>query len=490
MQPQQHAEPREGLGLRDYQLDLLARVRQSLRTDQRVICQAPTGAGKTALAVYMMGRAAERGMRSMFLVHRRELIEQTSRALWEQRLAHGLIVSGKGGSKLPSRVASVQTLVRRLDRYDEPDLIIIDEAHRAAAATYQRILDAYPRAKVVGLTATPERTDGRGLDHLFSDIQCGPPLGWLIEQGWLSDYTAYAPSNIDLSGTHTRAGDYVRDELEAAVDKPSITGDAVDHYRRVAMGRRAIAFCVSRKHAEHVAAQFTAEGIAAECVTGLTPDAQRRGALARFREGKTLILVGVDLFIEGLDVPAAEAAILLRPTQSLIVHMQALGRVLRTAPGKERAIILDHVGNLTRPGLGLPDQPREWTLEGRGPRKRKSDDESDIQVRQCPECFHVHKPAAVCPGCGHVYEANGREIEQRDGELVELDQAAIRRERKRAQGKARTVDDLIRLGVERGMKDPGGWAAHVSAARQGRKATTEEKSEARKSARGLKEAAL
>ncbi len=465
--------------LRDYQWELLARTRAALREHQRVICQAPTGSGKTALAVYMMRRASEAGRRTLFVVHRHELLQQTSEALWQQQVPHGLVAANRRHSPLLAQVASVQTLVRRLERYDAPDLIVIDEAHRAAAATYRRVLEAYPRAHVVGLTATPERTDGTGLDDLFGAIVEGPSIRWLIDQGWLADYRAYAPGSANLEGVHSRAGDYVRGEAEAAIDKPAITGDAVSHYRRIALGKRAIVFAVSRRHARHIADRFVADGIAAEAVTGDTDDATRRKALERFREGTTWVLVGVDLFIEGLDVPSAEVAILLRPTQSTIVHMQSLGRVMRADAGKDHAIILDHVGNLWR--HGLPDDEREWSLAGR--KAKSSGDDEAPAIRQCPQCYHVHRPAATCPACGFVYETQPREVEERDGELVELDAEAIKRERKRAQAKARTLEDLVSLGVERGMKDPGGWAAHVLAAREGRKATHDEKNNGRRLAR-------
>lgn len=464
------------LKLRDYQLDLMSRVRDMLRRHRAVICQSATGSGKTALAVYMMARAQERGLRSMFCVHRRELIDQTSHALWNQTLQHGLIMPGRSKSPMLAQVASIQTLVRRLDQYPAPDLIVIDEAHRAAAPTYQRIMAAWPGARVVGLTATPRRTDGRGLREAgFTSIVCGPPTSWLIEEGWLSDYVVYAPGQpaVDLSGVHTSMGDYVRDELAAAVDKPTITGDAIREYQRHAAGRRAIVFCVSRKHSRHVCEQFRASGISAEHVDGDTPDADRRDRLDRFRRGETLVLCGVDLFIEGLDIPQVEASILLRPTKSLIVHLQSIGRVLRPSDGKDRAIILDHVANTLRPELGLPDDPRDWTLDGRTSRRKKSESEVGLSVRQCPRCFAVHRLAAACPHCGHVYEG-GREIEQRDGELVEISRARVVRERKREQGRARTIEDLAALGVRRGMRKPAAWAAITAAAREQRKPTPDE----------------
>lgn len=460
--------------LRDYQLDLMDRVRRALTTERRVICQSPTGSGKTALAVYMMARAEERGIGSMFCVHRGELIRQTSQALWDQGLKHGQIVPGRVRSKLPAQVASVQTLVRRLGQYPAPGLIVIDEAHRSAAPTYRRILAAYPDARVVGLTATPQRTDGRGLDDLFGDLVCGPPVSWLIGEGYLSDYVVFAPGSpaVDLSGVHSLGGDYVRDELAAALDRPSITGDAIREYQRHASGKRGIVFCVSRAHSRHVCEQFRAAGIASEHVDGETPEAERQGALERFRLGQTLVLCGVDLFVEGLDIPAVECSILLRPTQSIIVHLQSIGRVLRPHPGKTRAIILDHVGNCLR--HGLPDDDRVWTLRGREKRQRRKPDEKSLTVRQCPACFAVHRMANTCPQCGHVHQVRVREIEQRDGDLVEIDRAAVKRESRREQGRARTVEDLAALGVRRGMRKPAAWAAITAAAREGRKPTADE----------------
>lgn len=450
--------------LRPYQQQLIAELRGALRRHRRVICQLPTGGGKTALAVHMMGTAAARGRVCWFVVHRQELIDQTSAALWAQGLEHGLIVAGGHShlARLPIQVASVQTLVRRLDRLAPPDLIVVDEAHRSVSASYSRILATYPEAHVVGLTATPRRTDGQPLGALYGEIVSGPSMRWLIDEGFLSDYSVYAPQTADLSGVHSRGGDYARDEAAAVMDRPTITGDAVAHYQRLAAGRRAIAFFVSRDHAAHGCAAFNAAGVPAECVTGASSDADRRGGMERFRAGETLIMCSVDLAIEGLNVVEAECAIMLRPTQSLIVWLQACGRVLRPSPNGAPAIILDHVGNALR--HGLPDEEREWSLDGQP--KRQSDDEPECPVRQCPACFAVHRPKPACPACGHVYLVVGREVEQVAGDLVELDVEALRQQRRAAQAKARSLEDLVRVGIERGMKSPEGWAAHVAAARR------------------------
>jgi superfamily II DNA or RNA helicase len=382
-------------------------------------------------------------------------------------------------------VASVQTLVRRLDKVDAPDLIVIDEAHRAAASTYQRIVahvrERNPRVKVVGLTASPQRTDGKGLSDLFDTLVYGPSVRWLIDAGYLADYELLAPpSEADVSAVKTRAGDYAKDELEAAVDKPAIIGDAVSHYLRLARGKRCAVFCVSRKHSRHVCEQYLAAGVPAEHVDGETPSAERKAIVARFMAGETLVLCSVELFIEGFDCPGIEVVQMLRPTQSVVVYLQAIGRALRPAPGKAKALILDHVKNWER--HGLPDDDREWSLEGRPKGKRKAGEQVPaLSIMQCPApCFAIFKrEAGVCPKCGRAVEGGRRELETVDGELEAIDTAALRRERKREQGGARTLEDLVRLGVRRGLKKPSEWAAITQAARAGRKPRPDEFQQAR-----------
>lgn len=464
--------------LRDYQLRAIDDTREALRRHDSVLLTSPTGSGKTALTVSMMGTAAKRGRSSMFLVHRQELLDQTSRSLWEQKLEHGMIASGRAMSRLPIQVASVQTLVRRLDKVAPPDLVVIDEAHRAAASTYQRIVAELrarnPKLKVVGLTASPQRTDGKGLHNLFDELVYGPDVRWLIDNGYLADYKLLAPpSQADVANVKTRAGDYAKDELEAAVDKPAIIGDAVDHYRKFARGKRCAVFCVSRKHSRHVCEQYLAAGIPAEHVDGDTPGAERKAIVARFVAGETMVLCSVELFVEGFDCPGIEVVQLLRPTQSVVVYLQAIGRALRPAPGKRHALILDHVNNWER--HGLPDDEREWSLQGRPKGKRKaSDDEPALSTVQCPApCFAIfRRELGACPQCGRPADAGGRrELEVVDGELEAVDVKNLRKERKREQGRARTLEDLVALGLRRGLKKPAEWAAITLCARRGEKPT-------------------
>jgi len=468
--------------LRPYQEDLINKTRQALRRNKRVLMQAPTGAGKTAITVYMMSKAAEAGKTSVMAVHQNELLTQTSKALWAGRLEHGMIASGRTRSYMAAQVASVQTWVRRMDQYSEPDLIIIDECHRSAASTYQKILEEYPNAMVIGLTATPSRTDGKGLDGTYQELVQGPTIRQLIDAGYLCDYEIFAPpSSLDLSEVKTKMGDYDKKQLEHEVDKPTITGDAVATYKKHANGKRAAVMCVSIRHAEHVMESYNAAGVPAEMLEGKMTNKEREAVIDRFRSGETLIVTAVQLLIEGLDLPAIEVIQWLRPTQSLIVYLQGNGRGFRVSEGKEKLTILDQVGNWKR--HGLPDDDREWTLEGRKKgKKRKPDDEADVSIQQCKHCFHIFRPGvAVCPSCGMPVEVRQKaEIEVVDGELERIDVTALRKQAKQEQGAARDLVDLVKLGQRRGMKNAAIWAAHVHASRAGRKATAEDFAQAKR----------
>lgn len=474
------------LTLRGYQEKMIQDTREAMRSHSAVLLQAPTGAGKTALTVFMMSRAAEQGKRAIFLVHQNELLTQTSRALWKQKLEHGMIASGKTLSQLPVQVASVQTLVNRMHLIKAPDLIIIDESHRAAASTYRKVLDYWPQARVIGLTATPQRTDGKGLADMFEVIVNGPSVRWLIDEGYLADYEIYAPKLVaDMSGIKTSMGDYNKADVEKLMDKPTITGDAVRHYQKLASGKRCVVMCATIKHADHVCEQYKAAGIPAAQIDGSMTNLEREKVLADFGAGKLLVICNVQLLIEGVDIPAIEVVQWLRPTQSLIVFMQGIGRGLRPAPGKEKLLILDHVGNVER--HGMPCEDREWSLEGRKGRKRKGEQEPDVNIQQCKHCYAVFRPGVeVCPQCGKpVEKKEARKIEEVDGELIKLDIEAARKAAKREQGQAKELSDLVALGLRRGMKKASQWACIVWAQRQGRKPTAAEFNHAREIMRGM-----
>lgn len=458
--------------LRDYQEKHVRATRAAMRRARRIIMQAPTGAGKSVMISYMIARAAERGLSAWLICHRQELLDQLSGTLWQAGVNHGVIMSGRTPTRHPIQIASIQTLVRRLGKLRPPDMLAIDECHHATATSYLKTIAACPKAFVIGLTATPSRTDGRGLGDVFEEIVDGPSVGELIERGFLSKYRVIAPREaMDVSSVHIRGGDFARGELSVAMDKRAIIGDAVEHYKKYVAPKSCLVYCVSRMHAQHVTEGYRDAGIDARYVAGDTEKSERVRIIRGFKAGRIPVIVSVDLFGEGLDCPGLTAVQLLRPTQSLGLHLQQIGRALRVEPGKDCAIILDHVGNTWR--HGLPDDEREWSLEGRKKQKKKAADDAGPNIRHCEKCFAVFRAAPTCPVCGHEIEVKGREVEEVDGELLEVDpeehrqrrqQTAAQRRRK-AQERAATagrdgvdlLEQLTVLAVERDYKP--GWAA-------------------------------
>jgi superfamily II DNA or RNA helicase len=423
--------------------------------------------GKTICFAAITAGAVDRGRRVLILVHRRELIRQASAKLVHAGVTHGIIAAGFEPSDHPVQVASVQTLARRLERQTwQPDLIVVDEAHHAVAGTWGSVLSHWPEAYRLGVTATPVRRDGRGLGAMFDRLVLGPSVQDLTAEGYLTRTQIYAPQiGFQEANVRIRSGDYAPEDAAQQLDKPTITGDAIEHFQRLGRGCTAIAFCCTTKHAEHVADQFRASGIPAQVVLGTTPAEEREQLIADLGTGALQVLVSVDVISEGTDVPSVGAAILLRPTQSEGLYLQQVGRVLRPAPGKTHALILDHVGNVHR--HGFPDDHREWSLDDARRRTSKGGPPAPA-VRTCESCFAAFKPQPVCPVCGTPSKLSPREIKQRDGELEELARAAVQQARardRRQQAQARTVPELIRIGQARGMKNPIAWAKHVAYAR-------------------------
>lgn len=450
--------------LRAYQERVLTESREAYRERNRaVLLCMPTGAGKTVTASTVVHGAAAKHNRVWWLCHRRELVSQASQTFHNLGIPHGTVQAGFVSDPLALvQVASIQTIARRMDALPDPDLIVFDETHHIGAASWDAIFHRFPRARVLGLTATPWRLDGQGLGRWYSRMILGPTTSELIDEGALSRFRLFAPASPDLSDVGTTAGDYQRGALAKAMDKPQIVGDAIQHYQALCAGKRAVAFAAGVENSRNIAAQFNAAGIPAEHVDGAMHPDMRDAAVERFRRGETLVLSNADLFGEGFDVPAIEAAILLRPTKSLSLHLQQVGRALRPAPGKDHAVILDHAGNSLI--HGLPDDVRDWSLDDREKRKRSAP--SEVPVRQCGECFYVYRPAPKCPQCGHVPPVTVREIEQVEGTLQEVQ--AVKAKARSEVGKARTLEDLQRIGRERGYKP--GWAMAMHRARAGRQA--------------------
>lgn len=455
--------------LRPYQTQAIEQMRALMRKGcKSILYQGSTGSGKTCLTAHMLHTAAGKGMRSLFVVHRRELIKQSAEAFDKEGLKYGVISSGFNENvRELVQLGSIQTLVKRFRRIGAPKLIVWDECHHLAARSWTSLFKYFPDSFQIGLSATPARLDGQGLGTFFKEIIQGPSVQTLISQGYLSPYKLYAPMRVSTEGVHTKMGDYVKSELQGVMDRPSITGDAVQHYRKYADGKRALVFCVSIQHSQHVAAQFQAAGYLAQHVDGETPTEERDETMDKFKKGSIQILTSVEIFGEGVDVPALECVILLRPTQSLGLYLQQVGRSLRPAPGKREATILDAVGNCER--HGLPDEDREWSIEGTQ-RPSPKEQGSNIHVRICPSCFGaMGSTLPTCKFCGFTFEVTPREVREKEGELTEVDREALARDRRRDQGQAESLEALYRLGVARKYRYPRRWAWYVFKSRQAKK---------------------
>lgn len=425
----------------------------------------------TALVGHMLGNTTRKGYRAWFINHRREIIKQSVITLTQAAgLNVGIVAAGFPGNRHESiQVCSIQTLLRRKHLFPTPDLIIWDEAHHLAAGSWAAIHADFPHAVHIGLTATPERLDGAGLGSWFDDLITGPSVAKLIEDGWLAPYRYFGPEGADLSAVHTVAGDYNKRELADVMQGSTVVGDALAHYQKYAMGRRAVVFMWSIESSQKIADRFNAAGIPAAHLDGDTDDFARDTIIENFRQGRIKILSNVEIVSEGFDLPAMEAAFLLRPTRSLSLYLQQIGRCLRPAPGKTEALIFDHAGHLK--SFGLPDDEHQWSLEGHTKHSTKS---RGAPVRQCPRCYvWLNAAVAKCKWCGFAFEIQAREIDQIDGELKELNIEEQRRIRKREQADAQSLEDLIRVGYARGYRAPERWAEHVWKARLAKQASDE-----------------
>ena len=454
------------------QAAIVNRVRYSMRTHKAVLMQSVTGSGKTLMAVYMMQSAIAKGKRAMFVVPRRALLAQTAKDLSKYGIEYGVIASGNAPNPFAKiQLATSGSLVNRLDRVTVPDLVFFDETHYGATQL-GKIIDFY-RAQgsyVIGLSATPWKTNGQGLDVWYDDMVEGPQIKWMIENKRLSRFRLFAPDVPDLSGLSSER--QIDEKMRA--DKVLI-GNAARHYKSHAMGKINIAFCTSIAHAEITAGIFKDNGIPAAHISSKMDDIEIQRRVKALARREILTLTSCDLMSFGFDLSSAagmdvtvESMSDLRPTDSLALQMQKWGRVLRMK--SEPAMIFDHAGNTGQDKHGMPDSDRVWSLEGRVKDKRKSSEKTE-PIRQCGECHFVHRPSPECPECGHVYPILSRTIEEIDGELIEIEERAAMVERKKIQGMAKGLAELTKVGMGRGMNryKAAAWAGHVIKAREAKK---------------------
>jgi superfamily II DNA or RNA helicase len=394
-------------------------IQKAWSQEIKSICvQGATGSGKSRIIRTIVDWYRKDKKIIYIIAHRKNLVQQLSNEISEIGIKHGIIKSGSPYVRYRIQVASLQTIVRR-HNIPEPDIIIIDEFHHCKCKSYMNLIEKWSNAKTLGLTATPARTDGSPLNDVCKKLIIGPPTKKLINDGFLVDYEYYAPDNISMNGVHKRMGEFVQSEVLARVDKRKITGCAIEHYKKYADRMPAIASCVNIIHSEHVAQEFRNAGYKAIAIHSKMDDKEINRSITGLRSGTIEILCQCDLLGEGVDIKGAVALIGLRPTNSLVIFLQHIGRVLRIAPGKEKAIILDHVGNWER--FGLPDDEREWSLDGIVKRKK-----GELDHKRCPDCIRpVPKTTRKCPFCGHLWTETAEQAkqgipEQQEGQLINV----------------------------------------------------------------------
>ena len=454
--------------LRPYQIDVIDEFERTVAAGSRqVLCVAPTGSGKTIIGAAIIKQFVAKWQNVMVLAHRREIISQTSEKLTAHGIRHGIIQAGISPRPMERvQVASIQTLWSRAMRSDvmdlpPADLLVIDEGHHCPAQTYRKIIEAYPDAILLGLTATPCRGDGRGLGGIFETILECPQVAELIKGAYLVKTRTYAPIDPDLRGVKVQAGDFVESQLAERMDRPKLVGDIVTHWHKYGEHRRTVAFACSVGHSIHIRDEFLKSGVHAAHIDGNTPMVERDDILAKLGSGEIDLVTNCMVLTEGWDMPEIGCCILARPTKKMGLYRQMVGRVLRPAANKPDAIILDHSGAVFRHGFA--EDHVEWTLN---PERRAASpahvsrcDNPASRLLECSQCSAIRIAGKPCMACGFIPRRPAQYLHIRDGELGLVNGS------RRAQSspadpavRARWHSMLAYIAGERGYKS--GWTAH------------------------------
>jgi DNA repair protein RadD len=413
--------------LRPYQLEIIDRVAaETAAAHRRVLLVSPTGSGKTVIAAAIIAQANAEGRRALVIAHRREIVAQTAAKLHAAGVDAGIIQAGfPPRPSQPVQVASIQTLHARAIRSSAmamppADLLVIDEAHHARARTYQAVIDAYPNAIDIGLTATPCRRDGLGLGNVFQVLVECPQTAALVELGFLVPSRVYAPSTPDLTGLRVERGDYVEAQLAARVNRAELVGDIGTHWLKLGERRPTVCFATGVEHSVAIRNEFRRLGVLAEHIDGSTPLDEREAILRGLAAGRIELVTNCAVLTEGFDAPDVGCLILARPTKSLGLFRQMIGRALRPAPGKADAIILDHSGSVFV--HGLPEDDIAWTLDETSRAVNRTHAARSAQAPgpalvDCPECHAVRMRGQPCVVCGWAPRTKGVAVEVIEGDL-------------------------------------------------------------------------
>lgn len=459
--------------LRPYQQSLVAETYQQWNAGKQFVAMvSATGSGKSMTLTAIVAKERDRGQYVLVLAHRQELITQLSDTMGRMEIRHQVIAANKvvrfaakqsmenhGVNYVDPNarvmVASVQSMreakIADLAKLGNKLTVVQDEFHHATkkSKTWGGVLTPLLNAGARGLgpTATPCRADGQGLSRAtdgYADVIVeGPSMRWLIDNGYLSQYKIYCPPTdlrLDNVETSKTTGDYKEKELKAEIGRSHIVGDIVSHYLKICPGKRGITFTVGVDTAEEVAEEYRKRGVPAVALSGRNADEERVQAIRDLKSGKILQIVNDSLIGEGVDIPAVEVVSFARPTQSYALYAQMFGRALRPFEGKSHAIIIDAVSNVMR--HGLPDAPREWSLDRRERRTGKSEPST---VRVCTACAAVYERFRdACPDCGEPVpkpaQRSGPEFV--DGDLYELDPDVLAQMRNEVVGARETPEAM------------------------------------------------
>lgn len=456
------------LALRPFQSDAIQQLRSGLQAKYlRQMLYSPTGSGKTIMATGLVQGARQRNKRVAFLVNRVQLVEQTSATFRRYDIPHGVIQGDNTRREYENvLVCSIQTVARR--GLPDVDFIIIDEAHAVAGSKdYRGIIETFKGKPVIGLSASPfSKGLGKHYDTLdgplFERMVIAASIKDLIDDGYLVDCDIYAPSEPNMEGVkqvRNRFGEMDWSDMEVgeAADKPELIGDIVSHWFKLAKGTPTVVFASNIAHSKHIVEQFQAAGVTAEHIDCYHDSEERREALKRFERRETTIISNSALLAEGWDAPFCETLILARPTKSLIRYLQMVGRVLRPADGKDKALVLDHSGTVKRLGFPTDDLPLELD-DGRPKEAKKSapEEKDEPLPKACPSCSYMKPPKVhICPACGFVPE-NKSDVEVKDGELV-----LMRKKEKKApkMDKQEFYSGMLGYAASKGYSQ--GWASHA-----------------------------
>ncbi|AIM64237.1 hypothetical protein WS105_0647 [Weissella ceti] len=430
--------------LRDYQKETIAGIRLSLAAGHTsIMVQSPPRSGKTVVMSDIARTATAKGNRVLFVVHRKEIVEQVIKTFKANDVDMSLVTVGM-----------IQTFTRRIETLDKPDIIFVDEAHHALAKTYTRLLDAFPEAVKLLFTGTPYRMSGKGFEDVATDLVVGKSIKWLQEHGNIAEFDYYAPQDIDVSQLKVKTtGEYSAESITEAL-KPKIYGNAVKQYQELANGTQAIAYTHNVESSHTLAKEFNDQGIPAEAVDGKTPPDKRERIINAYRDGTIRIVVNAELFTEGLDLPNVDTVIMLRPTKSLSLYLQFSMRALNPREGK-RAVLIDHVGNVSR--FGLPNEDRDWTLATKDKKTRKAEDAKRVienPIVTCDVCFGTFykKEGSQCPYCGTEITVKTITYETDEAAtLQKIEQTAAARRIKLARELAN--DELLQTVAEKSINE-------------------------------------